>query len=277
VVGGYGCNWWWLRSPGNNPNNAAYVNNDGNVNVNGNNVDNESGGVRPAFLCVRCRMQAHPACTEDERNRIPSCGKRPIRLLQPQPRSGSLKRAAQDLPGDESQRKTNAGSTPGIDVSVTNSNIFAAASSNEARDATIDQSTGVTVTGDNSFDYKTSLSLNNSMGELITVAGTGNASASILHSGSDIQVADGTGGASLAVYGADYVPESYQIPAGFTTAVVSGSASNLSVVCPHQYGAKHRSGTHWERTCALCGQTENAAFSFWDWILFIFCFGWIWM
>ncbi|MDR1563676.1 MAG: DUF6273 domain-containing protein [Oscillospiraceae bacterium] len=40
---------WWLRSPGNNPNNAAYVNNDGNVNVNGNNVNNTSLGVRPAL------------------------------------------------------------------------------------------------------------------------------------------------------------------------------------------------------------------------------------
>jgi hypothetical protein len=42
--------WWWLRSPGNNDNNAANVNNDGNVNDNGNNVNNENGGVRPALL-----------------------------------------------------------------------------------------------------------------------------------------------------------------------------------------------------------------------------------
>ncbi|MDR2546298.1 MAG: DUF6273 domain-containing protein [Lachnospiraceae bacterium] len=41
--------WWWLRSPGNNSNNAANVNNDGNVNVNGNNVNNDNG-VRPALL-----------------------------------------------------------------------------------------------------------------------------------------------------------------------------------------------------------------------------------
>ncbi|MCL2080095.1 MAG: DUF6273 domain-containing protein [Oscillospiraceae bacterium] len=42
-------NWWWLRSPGNNSNNAANVNNDGNVNVNGNNVNNDNNGVRPAL------------------------------------------------------------------------------------------------------------------------------------------------------------------------------------------------------------------------------------
>jgi hypothetical protein len=41
--------WWWLRSPGNNSNNAANVNDDGNVNINGNNVNNDSGGVRPAL------------------------------------------------------------------------------------------------------------------------------------------------------------------------------------------------------------------------------------
>jgi len=51
VFGGIGCTaWWWLRSPGNNQNNAANVNNDGNVNLNGNNVNNETGGVRPALL-----------------------------------------------------------------------------------------------------------------------------------------------------------------------------------------------------------------------------------
>jgi hypothetical protein len=39
---------WWLRSPGNNSNNAANVNSDGNVNTNGNNVNN-TGGLRPAL------------------------------------------------------------------------------------------------------------------------------------------------------------------------------------------------------------------------------------
>ena len=39
---------WWLRSPGNNDNNAAVVKGDGNVNNNGNNVNNKYG-VRPAW------------------------------------------------------------------------------------------------------------------------------------------------------------------------------------------------------------------------------------
>ena len=42
--------WWWLRSPGNNSNNAANVNNDGSVNYNGNNVNNDNDCVRPASL-----------------------------------------------------------------------------------------------------------------------------------------------------------------------------------------------------------------------------------
>ena len=41
--------WWWLRSPGNNSNNAANVNNDGNVN---NNVNNDNEAVRPV-VCLR--------------------------------------------------------------------------------------------------------------------------------------------------------------------------------------------------------------------------------
>ncbi len=41
---------FWLRSPGNNDNNAANVNNDGNVNANGNNVNNDNIGVRPDLL-----------------------------------------------------------------------------------------------------------------------------------------------------------------------------------------------------------------------------------
>ncbi|MDR1712956.1 MAG: DUF6273 domain-containing protein, partial [Coriobacteriales bacterium] len=47
-----GADGWWLRSPGNNSNNAANVNNDGNVNTNGNNVNNNNG-VRPALLAIR--------------------------------------------------------------------------------------------------------------------------------------------------------------------------------------------------------------------------------
>lgn len=52
VIRGFGWkvqSWWWLRSPGNNQNNAANVNSDGNVNANGNNVKNDNNGVRPAL------------------------------------------------------------------------------------------------------------------------------------------------------------------------------------------------------------------------------------
>jgi hypothetical protein len=41
--------WWWLRSPGYFSNYAAYVNNDGNVDVNGSPVADAGGGVRPAL------------------------------------------------------------------------------------------------------------------------------------------------------------------------------------------------------------------------------------
>jgi len=37
----------WLRSPGNNSNNAANVNNNDNVNRNGNNVNNNNNAARP--------------------------------------------------------------------------------------------------------------------------------------------------------------------------------------------------------------------------------------
>ena len=45
---GRGYSYWWLRSPGDDDNYAAYVNGNGNVNDNGNNVNN-SLGVRPAW------------------------------------------------------------------------------------------------------------------------------------------------------------------------------------------------------------------------------------
>jgi len=41
---------WWLRSPGNNQNNASNVNTDGALNLNGNNVNNGNNAVRPALL-----------------------------------------------------------------------------------------------------------------------------------------------------------------------------------------------------------------------------------
>lgn len=41
--------WWWLRSPGRDQNDAAYVNNDGDVNEYGYRVDDDSSAVRPAL------------------------------------------------------------------------------------------------------------------------------------------------------------------------------------------------------------------------------------
>ena len=41
--------WWWLRSPGNDSSNAAFVNDDGSVDYDGNHVNSDSGGVRPAL------------------------------------------------------------------------------------------------------------------------------------------------------------------------------------------------------------------------------------
>lgn len=52
---GFFC-WWWLRSPGNNQNNAANVNNDGDVNENGNNVNNDNDCVRPALLSYSLKL-----------------------------------------------------------------------------------------------------------------------------------------------------------------------------------------------------------------------------
>ena len=50
IITGIRLNWWWLRSPGNNQNNAANVNNDGSVNTNDNNVNNENEAVRPVVV-----------------------------------------------------------------------------------------------------------------------------------------------------------------------------------------------------------------------------------
>lgn len=42
--------WWWLRSPGRNNHLAAYVHGtDGRLGVNGNNITNSNGGIRPAL------------------------------------------------------------------------------------------------------------------------------------------------------------------------------------------------------------------------------------
>ena len=56
---------WWLRSPGNNTNNAANVNTDGSVNNNGNNVNNDNNGVRPALHPKSVVLsQVRHACTD---------------------------------------------------------------------------------------------------------------------------------------------------------------------------------------------------------------------
>ena len=62
---------WWLRSPGNNDNNAAFVNGkNGNVNENGNNVKKEFG-VRPALPdCQKCMEGSMRQCI-GQRNPVP--------------------------------------------------------------------------------------------------------------------------------------------------------------------------------------------------------------
>lgn len=64
--------WWWLRSPGNNSNNAANVNNNGYVNDNGNNVDNNNNVVRPdLYYFARNDIQVNMVCAQMQRNHIP--------------------------------------------------------------------------------------------------------------------------------------------------------------------------------------------------------------
>ena len=48
-----GACWWWLRSPGNNPGNAAYVRSVGSVFNDGNFVDVDYGAVRPVIIICR--------------------------------------------------------------------------------------------------------------------------------------------------------------------------------------------------------------------------------
>lgn len=63
---------WWLRSAGNNSNNAANVKTDGSVNTNGYNVNNTNICVRPhrAILPEIVGRVLYPRIAQ--RNRIPS-------------------------------------------------------------------------------------------------------------------------------------------------------------------------------------------------------------
>ncbi|MDR1733427.1 MAG: hypothetical protein LBR73_00875 [Oscillospiraceae bacterium] len=45
----------------------------------------------------------------------------------------------------------------------------------------------------------------------------------------------------------------------------------------HNFGARHREGTSWVQECTRCDQLQVTPFAFFDWILFLICFGWIWM
>ena len=62
---------WWLRSPGNNGNNAANVNNDGEVNDNGNNVNNTLA-IRPDWPQLpETRLHGEAVRALGQRNRFP--------------------------------------------------------------------------------------------------------------------------------------------------------------------------------------------------------------
>ncbi len=69
-----GC-FWWLRSPGNNSNNAAMVWPDGSVNDNGNNVDNTNVAVRPALHQYLKSSVLYGGPCLMQRSRIPSRGR----------------------------------------------------------------------------------------------------------------------------------------------------------------------------------------------------------
>lgn len=62
---------WWLRSPGNNADNAGVVNTDGNVNANGDNVDNPNA-VRPDLLHRSKRAPKLMPSMQGQRYRIPA-------------------------------------------------------------------------------------------------------------------------------------------------------------------------------------------------------------
>ena len=87
----------WLRSPGNNDNNAANVNNNGNVNDNGNNVNNDNNSARPDLL-------PKPEINS-KRNWSARGAKEPFPVRKDEQRGGTGHRESYELQGASPRRE----------------------------------------------------------------------------------------------------------------------------------------------------------------------------
>lgn len=90
-------------------------------------------------------------------------------------------------------------SIKGINASILNKDYFASASSENATTIEIDKN-GISVSGVGKIDYHASLSMNNSLADMVSMTGSAVGSASLQHSGKDVIASGAANGATLTVF-----------------------------------------------------------------------------
>ena len=117
----------------------------------------------------------------------------------------------------------------GVDVAITSNVMFAAASSAQADTVVIAKNEGVYVMGDGAMDYTASLSLNNSLCDMVTIEGEAIGNSSLNYKGGDV-VADGvSGGAILTVFSNTVNVEEIDFSTAYNSVLVTKTNGNIDV------------------------------------------------
>ena len=121
----------------------------------------------------------------------------------------------------------------GIDVSITNQDIYASACAGKADTVVIAKDEGISVLGDGQMEYTASLSMNNSLADMVRVDGKAIGGASLQYSGEDIKASGAANGAALTVFSGtvDARTIDFSTPAAvvLVTGDGSGKAGNVDI------------------------------------------------
>lgn len=119
-------------------------------------------------------------------------------------------------------------SNGGIDVSITNKDIFASASSAKADTVVIAKNEGVTVLGTGEIQYSTSLGMNSSLADMVRVDGKAVGGASLQYSGGDIKASGAANGATLTVFSSTVDVENIDFSTPATIVLITGDGSGIA-------------------------------------------------
>jgi len=116
----------------------------------------------------------------------------------------------------------------GINVSVTNKDIYASASSAEADTVVVAKNEGVSVIGNGQIEYTASLSMNNGVADMVSIDGKANGGASLNYEGDSVIASGAANGAMLTVFSDTVNIEKIGFSTPASVVLVTGTGSGIA-------------------------------------------------